>query len=237
MAKLLIWDFDGTLAIRRGMWSGSLCEVANDLIPERMLAASEIQLFLRSGFPWHQPERRNPPALNSDDWWARLLPTFSKAYSAVGFSPEIAETLASRVRNKFIDHRRWEVFEDTIPALTLFHRYGWKQCVLSNHVPELTDLVQSLGLSDFIDRVFCSAITGFEKPNIEAFNQVLESYDCERDSAIMIGDSIASDIEGAKRAGLRTILARTKDESAPERVENLWKLVILFHEIDVNDIL
>jgi phosphoglycolate phosphatase-like HAD superfamily hydrolase len=54
--KLLIWDFDGTLAFREGLWSSAVAEVACAHIPGCQAARADFLSHLQSGFPWHSPE-------------------------------------------------------------------------------------------------------------------------------------------------------------------------------------
>ena len=150
------------------MWSGTLCEVAAEIFPERALGVDEVRPFLISAFPWHDPLVARTPE-HPDQWWEGLHPLFSAAYRGVGFDDMAAATLAGNVRRHFLDLRRWCLFEDTLPTLDELRRHGWRQVILSNHVPELADLVLELGLNSYIERVFCSALTGYEKPHIEEF--------------------------------------------------------------------
>jgi phosphoglycolate phosphatase-like HAD superfamily hydrolase len=46
--KYLIWDFDGTLAYREGMWSGSLIEVLDREMPTHALTSDMLRPYLRS---------------------------------------------------------------------------------------------------------------------------------------------------------------------------------------------
>jgi putative hydrolase of the HAD superfamily len=221
--QLLIWDFDGTLAFRDGMWSGTLCEAAAELFPERPLGVSEVRPFLTSGFPWHEPLVSRKPE-HPDHWWERLHPLFSAAYRGVGFDEMAAATLAASVRRHFLDVRRWRLFEDTLPTLDALRWSGWRQVILSNHVPELEDLVSALGLNSYIERVFCSALTGYEKPHPEAFNIVQRAYPCAAD-VVMVGDSLESDVWGAKRAGIRAIRVRCNDDDEGASASNLAGLI------------
>ena len=69
----------------------------------------------------------------------------------------------------YVDPRHWAVFDDTKPTLTRRREAGWRHLIVSNHVPELPQLVQDLGLAEFIDEVLTSATTGYEKPHPQMF--------------------------------------------------------------------
>jgi FMN phosphatase YigB (HAD superfamily) len=76
---------------------------------------------------------------------------------------------AALVPRVYVDPRHWVVFDDTGPALTRLREAGWRHIIVCNHVPELAQLVQDLGLADFIDEVLTSATVGYEKPHPEMF--------------------------------------------------------------------
>ncbi len=51
------------------------------------------------------------------------------------------------------------------------------------------------------------------KPHREIFNKALEICGCKADEVIHVGDSVASDVEGAKSAGIRPILLDRKGKA------------------------
>jgi putative hydrolase of the HAD superfamily len=102
-------------------------------------------------------------------------------------APEVRR-LVNGVRAAYTDAKGWQVFDDMLPALARLRDHSWNHLVLSNHVPELPQLVEDLGLSDFITAVYCSACTGVEKPHRQAFETMFARYP-EALSGWMIGDS------------------------------------------------
>jgi len=44
--RYLIWDFDGTLGYREGMWSATLVEVARRTAPGRAVTEEQVRPFL-----------------------------------------------------------------------------------------------------------------------------------------------------------------------------------------------
>jgi putative hydrolase of the HAD superfamily len=77
--------------------------------------------------------------------------------------------------------------------------------ILSNHGPELPAIVEQLSIGPLIDRVFSSALTGFEKPHRRAFTAALAEVGNPQ-HVYMIGDNPTVDVEGAKQAGIPAIL-------------------------------
>ena len=53
---------------------------------------------------------------------------------------------------------------------------------------------------------FISEVVGFEKPNVEFFNKVFSQIEnFNADEAVIIGDSLSSDIKGGKNAKIKTV--------------------------------
>lgn len=222
--KVLLWDFDGTLAQRDGMWSGALVEVLRVEAPELNVTRDDVRPHLQAGFPWHTPEVAHPGIQSSDDWWGRVIPVFVEAFASVGISRGRAEILARRVRGVYCDPTRWRLFDDTVPTLSLLAERGWSHRIVSNHVPELPDIVEALGLAGLIEAIHNSAETGYEKPHPEAFRTVLRALPGGT-TVWMIGDSIAADVVGAERVGIPAILVRKISAEARICCEELASLV------------
>jgi putative hydrolase of the HAD superfamily len=203
----VIWDFDETLARRSGRWSDTLVEVMNLEAPGHSWAASSFVPGLTSGFPWHEWERPHPELSDPDRWWESLRPVLRGALDQAGVSHSVAESASKRFRAEYLRLDRWSVFADTRPALERLRRGGWRHAILSNHCPELPDLVRGLGLAEYFDVVLTSAAIGFEKPHPEAFACVMRELGSP-ESAWMVGDSAEADIDGARRAGIPGILVR-----------------------------
>lgn len=65
--------------------------------------------------------------------------------------------------------------------------------------------IASTGLDKYIDYLFISEDIGVTKPDAEFFNICLEKIGEPRSTCIMIGDSISSDMLGAKNASLDSV--------------------------------
>ncbi len=111
------------------------------------------------------------------------------------------------MRAAYLHPAAWRLFDDALPALHTLRSDGWRHVILSNHVPELSELIAALGLTPLIDRVFNSAETGFEKPHPGAFRTVLNAIG-DTTEIWMVGDSVSADINGAKSVGLPSILVK-----------------------------
>jgi FMN phosphatase YigB (HAD superfamily) len=220
--RLLIWDFDGTLAHRRGEtgWSILLAEALDAEEPGHEHSAGTFRPHLRDGFPWHRPEVAHPELCEPEAWWASVRPVLARAYEAGGYPPARALELAEAARRLYVDPGvGWALFDDTLPALERLSQDGWTHAILSNHVPELRQIVGGLGLDELVAAVSCSAETGYEKPHAEAFASVLDRL--RPAEAWMVGDNVVADVLGAEAVGLPAVLVRRPDSRALRYADSL----------------
>jgi putative hydrolase of the HAD superfamily len=211
--RVLFWDFDMTLAYRPEMWSGALLSVLREADPTTKATREELGPFLRQGYPWHTPSIPHPELNQPERWWANLELVFVRAFVGVGVPDDLAREMARRVRIQHLDPASWVVFDDTVSTLRACRESGWRQYILSNHVPELPVLVAALGLAEYFEDVISSANVGYEKPRPEIFAYAWQVAG-KPVNAWMIGDSVEADVLGAQRVGLRAILVRGVDPRA-----------------------
>jgi putative hydrolase of the HAD superfamily len=226
----LIWDFDNTLAYRPGQWSQCLADVTNSALPSARLPREQFVPYLSRGFPWHTPERDHHHLSDADAWWTSVLPVLATAIAAVaGIDGSFALEIAARVRAAYLDPTRWVVFPDTEPSLTALAGRGWRHTILSNHVPELSQLIEALGLGHHFDNVITSASLGYEKPHPSAFKAAIEKVP-SNGQIIMIGDSFLADYKGARAVGLDAVLVRGSHEECDRSCPDLNALIGYLHE-------
>ena len=219
--KTLIWDFDGTLAYREGgMFGASLIEVIEHEEPDWEGGREALRRYLQTGFPWHTPERPHLHIRTAADWWEMLYPVFERALEGVGFDRGRVRAMARQAHAIYVDPTRWRLFPDVVPTLTQLTARGWTHQILSNHVPELPDIVDHLGLNAWVSTIHCSAQTGYEKPHPEAFRHVLSALPPGAD-VWMIGDSVQADVLGAEAQGIKAVLVRKPDPRAVRYAEEL----------------
>lgn len=197
IVRFLIWDFDGTLGYRAGHWASALQTVLEEAMPGRDLERERLGTQLRRGFPWHTPEVQRPELSSPDSWWDALLPELVRAFEAGGLAPCTSKKPAGKVREAYVDPRHSRLFDETAPALRELSSHGWTHLVLSNHVPELPEILHNLGLDEHLTRVFNSAEGGYEKPHPRAFDGVLEAL-AYADAFWMVGDNLEADVRGAE---------------------------------------
>jgi HAD superfamily hydrolase (TIGR01549 family) len=205
---VVLWDFDGTLAWRPGLWGGCMLETLDELAPGHGAQLDGVRAALKGGFPWDRHDEPHPELSNPDAWWHAITPVLSRALEGAVAEAQVPELLHA-FRLRFTDASRgWRVFDDSAEALGATAAAGWRNVVLSNHVPELAALVEHLGLGGLVERVFSSAATGYEKPHPEAFRLALRACG-DPAGAWMVGDNPTADVAGAEAIGIPAILVRT----------------------------
>ena len=191
------------------MWSGTLAEVVQRELGDKSANAALFRPWLQSGFPWHAPQViRDPLTVDADTWWNALSPVITNALvGGATLDVRVAQQLLPMVRATYCDASRWRLFDDSLDTLQRLASLGWRHVVLSNHVPELRQIMSGLGLTPYFDAVYSSAETGVEKPNPASFERVIAKLpdDLPR---VMVGDSYEADVLGARRCGLDAILVR-----------------------------
>lgn len=189
-----------------------MVEVLRRYAPECEATADHLRPHIQDGFRWHDPYQ--PYGIKTaEQWWDELSPIFEKAFAAVGVETSLAKRMGREVRFAYTGAKQWRLYDDTIPALAQLSGAGWTHLLLSNHVPELSALMQHLQIDQHFARVFNSAETGYEKPYLKAYQAVLEATE-DAESVWMIGDSVVADIAGAAAAGIPGILVRKRHADA-----------------------
>lgn len=217
---VVAWDFDGTLGRRQGgMWSDAVCQAAAELLPGCELNPDQVRPLLQTGFPWHQPMLEHNAWKGAAGYWANLLPTLAEVFSRLGW-PEQANQLAERTRRLYTDPERWQLYPDTLTALERLTAKGYQHAIVSNHVPELRQIVEHLGLASHLIALVNSAEIGFEKPHPEIYRLARAAAGNPTD-LWMVGDSIEADVLGAARVGIPAILVRKRDRRAVRQAADL----------------
>jgi putative hydrolase of the HAD superfamily len=221
--KVILWDFDGTLSWRHGLWRSALMQALDEELAGHGVREDDISPYLQKGFPWHEPERPHPELNEPEAWWRHIEGLLARAFLAVGVPKVDGARLAHRARFAFIDPSSYRLFDDTHPALEALAARGWRHLILSNHVPELADIVAGLGIADLFDEVISSALIGYEKPHPRAYGIALEAAG-HPGRVWMVGDNAAADVRGAEAVGIPGILVR-REGDVRRKADDLWSAI------------
>ena len=232
MDRVVLWDFDGTLAYRPGMWRSAIVEALDHHVPGHGVDEEQVRPLIRDGFPWHRPQEPHPQLSDPEAWWRHVGGLLNKTMRQLGFDEEASARLADAARRRYVDPSSFRVFGDARPTLERLGAGGWRHIVLSNHVPELESIVDGVGLGDLVETVLSSARTGYEKPHPEAF--ALARTEAGNPAHLwMVGDNPDADVLGAESAGIPAILVRTEDARVSRQAPDLASAASLLEKASV----
>ena len=100
-----------------------------------------------------------------------------------------------------------ELFSDTIPLMKALRTKSIEAVILTNGPSDgQRAKFKSLGLSRYIQQIYIGEEIGFSKPNPKAFAVVLRDLGVPASDALMVGDSIENDVNGAEQVGIKAVL-------------------------------
>ena len=112
-------------------------------------------------------------------------------------------------------------------AIELFERLraiGFSTCILSNN--------KEPRVSPFADKVGSPYIFKGGKPSRKGYERAMERMKTDRDTTFFVGDQLFTDVWGAKRSGIRSILVKPihpKEEILIIFKRQLEKIVLHFY--------
>lgn len=130
-------------------------------------------------------------------------------------SLSIVKRPAETARISALVRRRWdelgraippELYPDVEPVLGKLVSLGFRLGLVSNAPPETAKTVEELGLKRYIRHIIISGVVGYTKPNPEIFRIALSEASVSPRETVHVGDVYASDIVGARNAGITGVL-------------------------------
>jgi putative hydrolase of the HAD superfamily len=162
--------------------------------------------------------KRHPELLHDDSIWHRFT---EDVFIGMGGPEAIASECATEVEEGWGVSENFELFEDVLPVLEELRRADLRIGVVSNGIRDLTEFVAHHRLD--VDAVVDSRSHGRVKPHPTIFQAALIELGVTPDDAVMVGDSVEEDIEGARALGMRAILI-DRDGRHPHVAERLTDL-------------
>lgn len=149
-------------------------------------------------FTWSGKER--PGAAS----WGRTMGTM---LAKAGVPESDLPSLVSELWKSHVENNFWcAVPEGLGEALDAFRATGGKVAIVSNSEGMLASLFARLGIERHFDLVADSGLLGVEKPDPRIFQHVLDHFGRAPNTALHLGDIFATDVLGARAAGLRHAL-------------------------------
>ena len=216
------WDFDGTLISRPSMWAEAASRILRSVAPELEYSHASLARALDDGMPWQCPDRSHPELTTADQWWQCVFRRYVEVFRELRLPEATTPEALDAIRRDILMPQRYSVYEDVVGVLSTLGDAGWRQVIVSNHIPELPQLVEALGLARHFAAVVTSGTVGYEKPHEQMF-EAARAHTIPGKPVWMIGDNLVSDCLAVTRLGVEAILVRVPADPPYERqAEDLW---------------
>jgi HAD superfamily hydrolase (TIGR01662 family) len=215
--KAVLFDVDFTLArpgpelgpegyVRAGERHGLTLE------PARYEAARDAALV---------DLRRHPELEHDNEIWFRFT---ERIVRGMGGDADSAYACAVEITRAWERHENFELYDDVPDALAALRSAGLRIGLVSNSARDVREFARHHGLD--VDAGISSFHHGRTKPHASIFRAVLDLLEVQPADAVMVGDQIADDIEGALALGMRAILLDREGGHADfgPRIESLSEL-------------
>jgi putative hydrolase of the HAD superfamily len=122
------------------------------------------------------------------------------------------EACAREIYEEWAACQHFSLYEDVEPTLTVLAERGLRLGLISNTHRSLTSFQSHFELERLISAAISSSEHGFMKPHPSIFEAGLKLLDVASHEAMMVGDSLKQDIEGARRVGMTAVLVNRSSE-------------------------
>ena len=125
------------------------------------------------------------------------------------------DACASEIYDEWAACQHFFLYDDVAPALRDLAARGLRLGLISNSHRCLASFQQHFALDGLIAGAISSSEHGYLKPHPSIFEAALKLVGVEAGESVMVGDSLAHDIEGARRVGMRGVLVHRSPEPPP----------------------
>jgi len=154
--------------------------------------------------------KRHPELDHDEEIWIRFTQRIIEGMGGRGDT----YAAAAEMEGAWAHAHHFELYEDAPPTLAALRDRGVPIGLLSNSARDLDEFVAHHGLA--VDAVLTSRAHGKTKPHRAIFARMLELLSVEPAEALMVGDTVEDDVEGALAVGMQAVLV-DREGRYPER--------------------
>lgn len=206
MIKAIIFDFWGTL-VENGVWS----------------PIKQVQQILHINLPFSEYVGRMEQAMMT-----RKFNSLKEAFEAVceefnvSCTEEKMEQLIGMWNKSWMLAQPYEEVQEELKNL----KKEYKLILVSNTDNfSINQVLDKFHLREAFDHIFLSCEVGLIKTDAKFLKMVLKEAELVAEDCVFVGDSILSDMEAAKEAGIKSILIdRKQRQHFHQKIRNLKEL-------------
>jgi HAD superfamily hydrolase (TIGR01549 family) len=125
-----------------------------------------------------------------------------------GFSKVPDSILRSALEAMYaVTQENWYLEEDALQTLETLKSRGYRLGLISNTSDDnnFQCILKRWKLGGFFEIILTSAALGIRKPDVRIFQFALERLGVQAEAAVMIGDTLEADVQGANQSGIYSI--------------------------------
>jgi putative hydrolase of the HAD superfamily len=164
--------------------------------------------------------KRHPELDHDEEIWVRFTERVIVGMGGRGDT----RSAAVEMERRWVHSAHFELYDDALPVVEWLRDRGLLVGLLSNSSRDLVEFVSHHGL--VVDAVLTSHTHGKTKPHETIFRALLQRLGVDAADAVMVGDTVEDDVEGARAVGMRAVLL-DRERRYPEvhgRLDDLREL-------------
>jgi putative hydrolase of the HAD superfamily len=168
------------------------------------------------------------PLLDADDerYTDELFVVYTRRIvEGMGGTGPNLDACAQEIYREWAACQHFELYDEVPDVLRELSSAGLRIGLISNSHRCLASFQSHFELQGLISATVSSSEHGFMKPHPSIFAAALQLVDVRPEDAVMVGDSLRHDVEGAMRVGMHAVLLH-RGETQPARAEELGVPVI-----------
>lgn len=146
-----------------------------------------------------------------------------------GRGPAVVQA-AREIYAEWATNHHFEMYDDVGPVLQALSGRALTLGVISNSHRSLDAFRDHFALNGVIHGAVSSAVHGYMKPHPSIFARALADVGVQPGEALMVGDSLKADVEGALGAGMRAVLLRRSGDM-PVRLPEGVPVIRTLHDL------
>jgi HAD superfamily hydrolase (TIGR01549 family) len=143
-----------------------------------------------------------------------------------GVGPRI-DDCSREIYREWAACQHFELYDDVPAVLRQLAEDGLRIGLISNTHRCLASFQSHFELQGLISATVSSSDHGLMKPHPSIFSAALQLLDVPAPAAVMVGDSVKHDVEGALGVGMRAVLLNRGDSAAPAVVREDHRVPVI----------